>query len=247
MVSKRLDLVETIALTPTESISSLSSIKPKPSVALFRKALITYYSLISRLHHIPFKAQLKFMGATTALSCFVGIFILQIPVYKQNYHSPERYAVFSSKPFTLESMGQNLDYKDSRAVKIDSVFKHFKCPLEGYGQVFVEEADTNNIPYWVVAAISFQESSCGKNTPVTNGKKTTNAWGWATYGDQVYDFDSFEHGIKIVSKYMGKKFYSQGITDLCEIMRVYTPPSQGSWCAGVGYFGEYIQNYQTPQ
>jgi hypothetical protein len=32
---------------------------------------------------------------------------------------------------------------------------------------------------------------------------------------------------------------------LCIIMNTYTPPSNGSWCNGVKYFGDMIQNYET--
>jgi len=59
-------------------------------------------------------------------------------------------------------------------------------------------------------------------------------------------FDSWEHGIKVVSAYMNERFFSQGVTELCDIMKVYTPPSKGSWCAGVEYFKDAIDEYQTP-
>jgi hypothetical protein len=62
----------------------------------------------------------------------------------------------------------------------------------------------------------------------------------------VKHFDNWEHGIATVSKYMGEKFFAKGITEPCEIMKIYTPPSNGSWCFGVKYFGNMIENYQSP-
>ncbi len=161
---------------------------------------------------------------------------------------PQKYALYSSKPLVLGAMAGEAGTGDPRPAKIDQVFATYHCPLEGLGKIFVQEADKNNIPYWVAPAISFQESSCGKNVPgVGEGHdESYNAWGWAVYGDNVHGFDNWEDGIAVVSKYMNEEFFSNGITDLCEIMKIYTPPSQGSWCEGVEYFKDIINEYKTP-
>ena len=57
-------------------------------------------------------------------------------------------------------------------------------------------------------------------------------------------FDGWEHGIKVVSKYMGNTFYSEGVTDLCEIEKIYTPPSEGSWCEHIAHFRDVIEGYE---
>lgn len=158
-----------------------------------------------------------------------------------------QYSIFSAKPLTLGSVSGKVYGQDSRAEVLDRVFEKYKCPIAGLGNVFVEEADKNNIPFWIVPAISFQESNCGKKTPKTQDKSETyNAWGWAVWGNNVKGFDNWEHGIKVLSKYINTKFYSKGTTELCEIMKIYTPPSDGSWCNGVTYFKEVIENYATP-
>jgi hypothetical protein len=157
-----------------------------------------------------------------------------------------KYSLYSARPLVLGAMTGEAGLGDPRAAKIDQVFSSYNCPLEGLGNVFVSEADKNDIPYWVVAAISFQESSCGKRIPMVDSLPSYNAWGWAVYGDNVKVFDSWEHGIAVVSEYMSERFFSQGVTDLCEIMRTYTPPSQGSWCEGVDYFKDIINEYKTP-
>lgn len=157
-----------------------------------------------------------------------------------------KYSIYSSKPLTIKTTTASIYSKDSRAQKINSVYRIYNCPLEGMGDVMVYEADKNNIPWWLVAAISFQESGCGKKTPKTNGVESYNAWGWGVYGDYVFSFDNWVRGIETVSKYLSDKFYSKGITDTCEIMKTYTPPSKGSWCEGVNHFGDVIQNYETP-
>ncbi len=157
-----------------------------------------------------------------------------------------RYSIFSSKPLKVHSMVARLFGDKSEGVLIDKVFESYNCPLTGTGETIAREAKKNNIPYWIVAAISFQESNCGKKTPRVDGEESYNAWGWGVWGTNVKTFDSWEDGIAAVSRYLSTRFYSQGITDPCDIMKIYTPPSDGSWCEGVKYFGNIIQNYQSP-
>ncbi len=243
---KHVDYLES-PLFVREAISTLSNIKPTKREILHGH----YLGLKGHLNTVFSKrflvASSSWTLASLVISAFFATVLFKVPLFINKNEAPDKYSLFASKPLTLDSMKQKLIYRDSRAVRIDSVFKHFNCPLTGLGHAFVEEADINGIPYWISAAIAFQESSCGKNTPVIDGTKTKNAWGWATYGDSVYDFSSYEQGIQVVSKYLNKRFYSRGITDLCEIMKVYTPPSKGSWCEGVEYFGNFIQDYKSPQ
>lgn len=181
---------------------------------------------------------------TTTLSL---VLVLSLLFLSYNDKTPaHKYSLYSARPLVLGTMTSQMESVDSRAAKIDKVFAQYGCPLEGKGRVFVEEADKNNIPYWVVPAIAFQESSCGKKTPEPEGVESYNAWGWAVYGSNVKMFDDWDHGISVVSQYMNEKFFSQGVTDLCEIMKTYTPPSQGSWCKGVDYFKDIIDEYKTP-
>lgn len=156
------------------------------------------------------------------------------------------YAIYASKPLVLGDSNIRLYAKDSRSQRINEIFKQYNCPLEGLGDIFVMEADKYGIPWWMVAAISFQESSCGKLTPEVDGVESHNAWGWAVYGDNVQMFKNWVRGIETVSEYMSDRFYSKGITEPCEIMKTYTPPSKGSWCEGVKFFGDQIETYKTP-
>lgn len=156
------------------------------------------------------------------------------------------YSTYSSKPYVLGASTNNIISDDPRAAKIEMIFEKYNCPIQGYGKAFVIEADKNNIPYWLVASVAFQESSCGKMTPKKDGVETHNLYGWGVWGDNVKEFDSVEHGIQVVSKYMSDNFFSKGITKPCEIMKIYTPPSKGSWCSGVEFFRNEIDNYNSP-
>jgi len=184
-------------------------------------------------------------ASTTAFALLVS-FTLIIPFKVTPERTAKQYS-FTSRPLEMEAVLNDVYSKDSRSQRINEVFKYYKCPLEGMGEVFVHEADKNDIPWWIVASIAFQESSCGKNTPKAEGQESYNAWGWAVYGSNVQTFDNWARGVDSVSKYLGQKFFSKGISETCEIMKVYTPPSNGSWCRGVNYFGDIIQNYKSPE
>lgn len=215
----------------------------KPYVNLLKQQAISFPKLIKAYNLRKWKYH-WIAGST-------GAFVLgaALLVMTPNYIKPDisnKYSIYSSMPLTMSYTEYEVYTKDSRAQRINEVFRQFNCPLEGLGEAFVYEADKNNIPWWLVASVSFQESSCGKKTPEPGGLESYNAWGWGVYGENTHSFDNWVRGIETVSKYMSSRFYSKGVTEPCDIMKTYTPPSQGSWCEGVKYFGEMIESYKTP-
>ena len=243
------------------SVETINSLATPDEVVSIAQTTATKKSLFSKL--IPFKVKNKktrkihlkdirsgvtgVWASVSVIAIFAFVTSLMLTPQKARPQDTRRYAIYSSKPLTLQSSTTSIYSKDSRAQRINEVFKMYKCPLEGLGDVFVYEADKNNIPWWLVAAVSFQESGCGKKTPEVGGIESYNAWGWGVYGNSTFSFDNWVRGIETVSKYFNERFYSKGITDTCEIMKTYTPPSDGSWCEGVNHFGDLIQNYETPQ
>lgn len=188
---------------------------------------------------------LGWFGASSLISILI-IAILFVTSSSPDRVETNKYAVFASKPLTLGYSNEQILSADARAAALEQVLEYFDCPMQGMGKVFVQEADKNGIPYWLAPAISFQESNCGKKTPEKEGVESYNGWGWGVWGENVKFFDSWENGIETVSEYLNDRFYSKGITDPCDIMKVYTPPSNGSWCAGINYFKEVITEFETP-
>ena len=60
-----------------------------------------------------------------------------------------------------------------------------------------------------------------------------NCWGYGIYGDLVTKFNSYPDGMETVAKGLKKNYIDRGLDTPEEIMAKYTPPSQGSWAAGV--------------
>ncbi|KKU49497.1 MAG: hypothetical protein UX73_C0035G0005 [candidate division WWE3 bacterium GW2011_GWC1_47_10] len=215
-----------------EQITSLAFVENSKSTGEVKKSVNIL---------IPIAWYLSSLAAT-----FAVVVLLVVQISNPKLAETERYTIFAAKPLVLGTTAEVVNAADARPAKIDQFFRQHGCPLYGLGHIFVDEADRNNIPFWFVAAIAFQESSCGKLTPEVKSVESFNAWGWGVYGDNVRMFENWEHGVRVVSKYLADQFFSQGVTEPCEIMKVYTPPSTGSWCSGVEYFRNEIENYKTP-
>lgn len=200
--------------------------------------------LLESFKHVDRKIIVSWLGYSHLLFMLVAIAFVLYPV-KGRVETNNKYNIYASKPLVLNESTFEIATTDARAQKIDGIYSYYKCPLEGFGNIIVREADKNNIPWYIVAAISFQESTCGKAIPYVDGEPSYNAWGYAVYGGNVHTFDNWVEGIEVMSRYLKKRFYSQGITDTSEIMQTYTPPSLGSWYKGVDYFSDLIQNYST--
>ena len=199
---------------------------------------------ITRLSKIPRSYAFIWFGTSTA-SALIIITLLINSFTTLPKVASQKYSIFASKPLVLGKSTERILGRDSRASVLNEVFESYDCPLTGMGDTFVSEADKHDIPYWLVAAVSFQESNCGKKTPGFEGSDSYNAWGWGVWGDNVKGFDDWEDGVETVSEYFSEKFYSNGVTDLCTIMKTYTPPSKGSWCNGVAYFRDRIVHYES--
>lgn len=204
--------------------------------------LLLKLKLKAKKHKVAFP--LVWLGSTTTAAIFTITLLL---VTITNSHEPKqtKYSIYAARPYVLGEATSNIQYSNAEVATLEAVFKRYNCPIAGTGELFVKHAEKNNIPYWLVASIAFQESSCGKNTPTKEGRESNNLWGWGVYGDKVSTFKDIEEGIDTVSRYMADVFYSNGVTDLCEIMETYTPPSNGSWCEGVGFFRDQILEFES--
>jgi hypothetical protein len=107
------------------------------------------------------------------------------------------------------------------AQKIDAYFAQYNLPLAGYGAVFVEEAEKNDIPWTLLAAIGMAESTGGKFAI----RGTYNYYGW---GSGRIKFASVEDAIVQISANLGGNdddtahFYKD--KSLQQILHMYNPP-----------------------
>jgi hypothetical protein len=260
VIKRREGITTLLQNNPYETLTSLYT-QPKLSRKVWLKSKINILaeyvrSIVdnNKLAKEPiklFSILTRYDLAKTWVVASVGLFfvfsglLLLIPT-KLHPRVEDRYSIYLSRPLVLDDNTMKIYSRDSRAQRINEVMREYNCPMEGLGEIFVAEADKNDIPWWFVAAIAFQESSCGKNMPSLDGQNSFNSWGWGVYGDNIHVFDNWVRGIETVSAYLSEMFFSKGITEPCDIMKTYTPPSQGSWCEGVNYFGSQFKDYKTP-
>lgn len=121
---------------------------------------------------------------------------------------------------------------DARSAIIDSFLLRYQSPMAGIGTAVVENADKYGLPFWLVPAIAQCESNLGKRVPADSH----NAWGWGIYGEKVTRFETWEQGVEKVSQGLSKNYLAKGLTSPEEIMKKYTPGSNGSWAFCVQKF-----------
>lgn len=132
---------------------------------------------------------------------------------------------------------------DPRIEAVKSFFAYYKSPLEPYAMDVVIVADAFNIDYRLIPAIAMQESTLCKRIP----HGSNNCWGFGIYGAKKTTFDSYEHGIYIVSKALATRYVGQGLKTPEEIMTKYTPSNTGNWAQNVKDFMARIQQMEPTQ
>ena len=129
---------------------------------------------------------------------------------------------------------------DNRAVILEKFLEKYNSPFADQADVFVREADKNNLDWKFVAAISGIESTFGKRYP----QGTYNAWGWGIYGDNMHYFESWEDGISTISYELRTRYMDKwGATNTHEIGRFYA--ASPTWAQKVEYFMAEIEEFEA--
>lgn len=134
---------------------------------------------------------------------------------------------------------------DKRARVLKAYLAKRNSPLQYHAQDFVDAADTYQLDWKLVAAISGVESTFGKFVPGGTDPQYTsyNAWGWGVYGTQAIYFKSWREGIFAVSKGLRTGYFNKGLTDPYSINRVYA--ASPTWGAKVSFFLGDMQRFEA--
>lgn len=147
-----------------------------------------------------------------------------------NFDDP---VVFAALPSFDQQIKTSVKTADARPEIIRQYLNKFQSPLEPYADLIVQLSDQYNFDFRWLVAIAQQESNLCDHIPANS----YNCWGWGIYGDKVIRFDSYEDALRRISPQFTKIFLKGDHTkDPCEVMATYTPPSEGSWCAGISQF-----------
>jgi len=159
--------------------------------------------------------------------------------------SPEEPFIFSALPTFDEQIKTSVITADARPEIIRQYLHKFGSPLEPYSNLIVSLSDQYQFDYRWLVAIAQQESNLCKRIP----ENSYNCWGWGIYPEpsnpevlKVTRFDNYEDALRRIAPQFTKIFLKGEHTkDPCEVMATYTPPSEGSWCAGISQFFDHME------
>ncbi len=177
-----------------------------------------------------------FFLTTTPLIIIISLFTL-ISMNKNNKPSDinpnaVHTKIFAALPDTSPATSIKLISSDARGDIVKYYLEKYDSPLIPYAYYIVNVADENNIDFRLLTAIARQESNLCKYVP----ENTYNCWGWGIHSQGTLAFSSFEDGIKTVTEGLKKDYINKGYTTPDEIMKKYTPLSDGSWANAVNIF-----------
>lgn len=185
-----------------------------------------------------------------SLQSFVVIPILATsfsfaPIQDHMNKIPTVAVLANEKNGTLSDEAADNKQKDleEKAAKIDGYFAQYNLPLTGHGKTFVLEAEKNDLPWALIAAIGMAESTGCKFVI----KGTNNCFGW---GSGSIRFESIDKAIEVISYNLGgnnpktDQYYAD--KDLKGILEAYNPPHIAPEYTGkVQWIMKAIENYQT--
>jgi len=126
---------------------------------------------------------------------------------------------------------------DSRKKLVRDYLEFWKSPLLPYADLIVDVSDKYGLDFRLLPAIAQQESNLGKKEP----PGSHNPFGWGINSKGTLKFDSYEEAIETVSKGISEEYITKGYTTIENIMKKYTPNSNGSWAYGVQKFMSEIE------
>lgn len=145
--------------------------------------------------------------------------------------------LYGALPNPLFMVKSYLTSADARSEILRQYLDKYNSPLEPYADLLVQVADENEFDFRWLVAIAQQESNLCKYIP----EGSHNCWGWGIYGDKVTTFDSYEHAITAIAPQFKEIFLRHPEISPEEVMKKYTPPSDGSWAFGVNQFMQELE------
>lgn len=151
---------------------------------------------------------------------------------------------YAALPTTENVFEALVSAEDARVETVRQFLEKYDSPLEPHAQFIVDIADKYELDYRLVPAIAMQESNLCKKMPKNKVDPlipSNNCWGYGVYGGKVRVFKSFEEGIETVTISLATKYKEKhGLVTPDEIMKMYTPGSNGSWANGVNHFMDQL-------
>lgn len=156
------------------------------------------------------------------LYLFIYLLAVVVNFFLEQYISRMPQAVVAEATITITpSPTPTID--EDRYSKLATFFYYYNCPLINYTDDFINAANTYNLDYRLLPAISFQESTCGKNPKAVN-----------IFGFGKYRFETTQQAIYYVASAISGqitnqdgKYYLKADGDSIQILMRYNTVRSG--------------------
>ncbi|MEP7167409.1 MAG: hypothetical protein ABI758_05520 [Candidatus Woesebacteria bacterium] len=146
--------------------------------------------------------------------------------------APEGVIVAGSAGTGGQGLSFDIKTADARVEIVRSFLDRYNSPLtpqDHYAQELVASADRYGLDYRLLPAIMMQESNlCKASDP-----KLHNCLGFGIHANGTLGFDTYEEGFDRAAKELKANYIDQGLVTPEQIMKKYTPSSNGSWANSV--------------
>ena len=170
------------------------------------------------------------------LTLFVFFFLSAFFFFTQTAKAEEKSAGLSAT-FANTRDSQK---KDHRVDVLKKYLEKVDSPLAPYAKDFVEQADTYDLPWYLLAAISGTESTFGNAVPIG----CNNAWGFGIYTNHMTCFASYSEAIKVISQSVREDYINKWHSkNLADIGRIYA--ASPAWTGHTLYFIQQMEAFQS--
>lgn len=132
----------------------------------------------------------------------------------------------------VKGVSSIVEFEDSRAESVANFLSRYNSPMkphDEYGRILVDIADRYNIDFRLLPAIAMQESNLCKAIP----PGSYNCLGFGVHSQGTLGFDNYEAGFERAGREIKANYIDIGLTTPEQIMKKYTPSSNGSWAESV--------------
>lgn len=170
----------------------------------------------------------------TILLIFISAVYLSFLEYQKSRSIlfSESKVAYAALPSTQNLLRDRIKSKDARIEVLSSFLQKYDSDLAPFAQTIINAADKYGLDFRLLPAIAMQESNLCKKIV----KQSHNCWGYEIYGNKVKKFKDYPTAINAVSQTLASDYKENGLVTPEEIMRKYTPGSNGSWAKGVEHF-----------
>lgn len=150
---------------------------------------------------------------------------------------PSQSIAYAALPTFQAISKEEIVQEDARVELVRQFFAKYNSPLEPFAQNVVAEADKHGLDFRLIPAIAMQESNLCSKIPINS----YNCWGFGIYGGKITRFSGYAEAIETVTRTLAKQYKAKGLETPEQIMKKYTPSSNGSWARGVSHFVNVLQ------